>query len=157
VTRNITVRTTRSWIVLFLRVLACGFLIAALILHGDLRLVPIAIALGCVLVLFVLRDRTQPSAGADWSGSADLLLKGKKFSGQLSLAKGRMIWSPTDRSHRLGVDEINVNIVAGSELKLETGPALLDVIVTVSGTAGKHRFLTHRSSSLKRAVDHLEM
>jgi hypothetical protein len=150
-------RTARGWVALSLRVLALVFLTAALIVHGDFRLLPIAAVLGCILVIFVLRDRGPAATGAAWSGSADLLKEGRKFSGQLSLADGRVVWSPSVRSRRDGLDEISMDITSESDLALETGPALLDVIVAVSVPAGNHQFLTHRGPALRRAIRRLSV
>jgi hypothetical protein len=148
-------RTARGWVGLSLRVLALAFLTAALIVHGDARLVPIAAVLACLLVMFVLRDRAPASSGAAWSGSADLLEEGRKFSGQLSLASGCAVWIPSAHSLRDGVDEITMEIGPESVLALETGPALLDVIVTVSGPGRNRQFLTHRGPALQRAIRRL--
>lgn len=156
-THGIAARTTRGWAVLISRMFAIAFLVAALVLHGDVRLVPIVFLVACALVLFVLRNRAPSIAGAEWSGSANLLLEGRKYSGQLSLADGRAVWSPTDRSRHQGINEISVDVVWKSGLTFEAGQALLDVIVTVSASDGQYRFLTHRGLGLQRAIRHLEM
>jgi hypothetical protein len=137
---------------LVLRVLALVFLIAAIVVHGDLRLVPIALVFGCLLVLFALRDRAQGTAGALWSGSANLIQGGKKFAGQLSLERRRVVWIPTDRSRGHDVSDINLDLRVESEVTFVAGPAMMDVIVTVSAAAGKYEFLTHRGPALQRVI-----
>jgi len=154
-TSGTTRRTARGWVALLLRVFALAFLTAAFIVHGDFRFVPIAAVLACILVMFVLRDRAPAASDAAWSGSADLLEEVRKFSGQLSLASGRAVWTPSVHSRRDGLEEITMDITPESGLVLETGPALLDVIVTVSAPGRNRQFLTHRGPALQRAIRRL--
>jgi hypothetical protein len=145
-------RTKGRWATFVLSVLALGFLTAAFIVHGDVRLLPIAAVLGCVLILFATRAKAPATAGAVWSGSADLLQGGRKFPGQLSLEAECAIWRPSRFSLRRGVQEIEIQIDSNSQLTLESGRALLDVIVTVSAANSRHRFLTHGAPALKHAI-----
>jgi len=145
-------RTKGSWAALILSALAFVSLAAAFVVHGDLRIMPIALVLGCLLVLYATRAKASATAGAVWSGSADLLQGGKKFSGQLSLEVARAVWRPSKSSLRRGMQEINIDLTSNAHMTLESGRALLDVIVSVSATHAQHRFLTRGAPALKRAI-----
>jgi len=151
--RDIAHRSTLSKVALLLRVLALVFIGTAVATEQGLRWLFIAGAIGLLVVPLAFRRKAAPVEGALWSASADLLQGSKHFPGELSLTTGAVVWNPSSYSRNHGLDQVTLQLADGAVVRLESGPALLDVFVDVRATGREStRFLTHRSPGLRRAI-----
>jgi hypothetical protein len=150
---DIARRSTLSRLAFALRVLAVVFFGIALATEDGLRWVLIAGAVGLLIVPLAFRRKAAPVAGALWSASADLMQDSKHFPGQLSITTDAVVWNPSSYSRHHGFEQVTAQLGENGVVRLESGPALLDVFVDVRVADGKStRFLTHRSLGLRRAI-----
>ena len=117
-----------------------GVVVTALIFLGGMGLVAVA-----------WRRKAAVVPGAVWTVSADVLVRGKRFPGQLSVLNDAIVWLPSKYSSRRGVEKIRIGPSATA--RVNGGPALGDVYVSVTSPDGAVvRFLTRRSPRLAEAV-----
>ena len=151
--QDIAPRSTLSRLAFALRVLAIVFFSIALATEHGLRWVLIAGAVGLLIVPLAFRRKAAPVAGALWSASAELLQGSKHFPGELSITTDTVVWNPSTYSRHHGFEQVTAQLGESGGVRLESGPALLDVFVDVRVADGKStRFLTHRSPGLRRAI-----
>jgi hypothetical protein len=146
-------RSSLSWIAISCRLVAALGFASSLIVEHGIRWVLVAISLGLLAVPLALRKKARAVTGALWFASADLLEDQKKFPGELSLMSSAVTWIPSSYSRHLGKHEVNLSLTSDSSIQLQSGPALLDVLIDVTDANGQQtRFLTHRSSRLRHAM-----
>ena len=146
-------RSNRSWFVLGLRVVAVAGFVTAFIFQGAWRWGPMAIAEAIVVTLVATRNKTSPTFGALWIGPANLLSRGRKYSGRLALTADSVVWTPSSASTRRGVAELNLS--TSSEVSLESGRALFDVVSVRPAIGSESRFRTRKDPTLSRSIQAL--
>lgn len=148
-------RSGLSWLAIICRLLAgAGFLVALLHQSGP-RWALAGVAVGLLLLPLAWRRKASPAAGATWSASADLVEDRKHAPGELSFTPDALVWTPSSHSVRNGYEELVVPLTSRANVTRQAGPALLDVFVDVRGPVREARFLTGRSSRLRRVVRQL--
>jgi len=145
-------RSGRAWFALGLRVVAVAGFATAFVFQGAWRWGPMAIAEAIVVLLVSKRNRTSSTLGALWIGSANLLSQGRKHSGQLALTADSIIWTPSSASTRRGVAELNLSI---SDVSLESGRALFDVVSVRPAIGYESRFRTRKDPTLSPSIQAL--
>jgi hypothetical protein len=139
-----------------LRVVAAAWLGFVIFYRDGPRAVFLAIALGLVLASLVVRPKAGRAAGAVASSSADRLLPTGKWSGQLSVTRTDVVWRPSTRSIKHGIEEVVVQPDETTIISTERGVGALDLIVHVTSSDGVDaRFLTHRNRRLQAALEAL--
>jgi hypothetical protein len=111
----------------------------------------LAVALGLGLAALTQRRKAAPVPNASWTAPADLLCQGRKYPGQLSVLGDALVWRPSRFSAKHGVDEVRID--SSCRARVDAGPALVDVVLTVTSPDGRHiTILTRRSRRLASAV-----
>ena len=151
--RDIAPRSTWSRVAIALRLSAVVLIGAAVASEQGMRWALISVAVGLLVVPLAFRRKAAPVAGALWSASADLLKGSRHFPGELSVLSDSVVWIPSSYSRHHGLGQLTVQLGEGTVVRLESGPALLDLFVDVRVADHEStRFLTHRSLGLRQAV-----
>ena len=128
-----------------------GALVVAAVRYGVLG-AALVVLLGLGLAALTQRRKAAAVPGALWTAPADLLLRGRRFPGQLSVLSDGIIWRPSKYSVQHGVDEVRTD--SSRSARVNGGPAVADVFLTLTSPDGTvSTFLTRWSPRLAKAID----
>jgi hypothetical protein len=137
-----------------LRILSLAAFVAAFALRNGIGLAAACVALGLLLIPLAWRRKAESLPGALYSASADLLARpSRPWPGQLSITEHAVAWVPSRSSRDRGQDRVLIDREDRPALRVERGPALLDVTLIVSTADGMTRaFRMHQSRALRKAL-----
>jgi hypothetical protein len=153
-------RSRLSWLTIISRLGAAAFAGLALLSDGQSpRWVLLAFAGGLALLPLAWRRKAAVVPDAVFATSADYIPGGSgrgQVSGELSATATEVVWNPSAYSTRKGFLPITLSMDDCEAIGMRSGPALLDVIITIRRReGGEWQFLTHRTPGLRRAVGKL--
>ena len=126
-------RSNHARVSLILWTLTAAFIAFGLAYRNGPGVVLLVLTIGLVLISLVWRPKVAGPADAVASCSATQLSSSDyRWTGQFSVTKTGIVWSPSARAAKHGAAEVAVSAAELSAISLEKAPALLEMIVELT-------------------------